>query len=137
LNYRPLLAYAYGVYGNYTLAFFLAGIPPIVAAVLMFNIIRLQRSRSRSFSALNPVDSLPIRNGFPENGEKLHLLSNGNGAVNGTANSSSPTKLRISENSSTSITDDSSEHATLIKSNSNHVITPAAGGQPQAAVTSA
>lgn len=119
-----LTAYAYGVYGNYTLAFFLAGIPPIVAAVLMFNIIRLQRTRSRTFSALSPVDNM-ARNGFIcENGEKLHLLSNN---MNG--NSANSTKLRMNENSSTSVDDTSSEHASLLatkQSNGHVVIVPAA-----------
>ncbi|CAG2100590.1 unnamed protein product [Medioppia subpectinata] len=39
----PIAAYIYDIKGNYTLAFGLAGIPPLVGAFLMFFIIRFQR----------------------------------------------------------------------------------------------
>lgn len=48
----PIIAYAYGIYGNYKLAFCLAGIPPIFAAILMLNIIRMQRIQRRRTSTI-------------------------------------------------------------------------------------
>nr|XP_046918510.1 monocarboxylate transporter 10-like isoform X2 [Dermatophagoides farinae] len=48
----PIAAYAYGIYGNYKLAFCLAGIPPIFAAILMLNIIRMQRIQRRRTSTI-------------------------------------------------------------------------------------
>lgn len=142
-------AYAYGLYGNYTLAFFLAGIPPIVAAVLMFNILRLQRTPSRS-SFMQAENIANLRNnGFCERGEKLHLLTNGNVEASSAASTaaasslnggdSSPLKLRMTENSS-SITDceTSSENASLLKVNGNQAsIVPAGSATSQKAPSNA
>lgn len=107
----------------------------------MFNIIRLQRSRSRSFATLTQVGNAPIGTAFGENGEKLHLLSNGIGTVNGSANglASSAAKPRISENSSSSALteENSSEHASLLKCGSNGVMALNPNGHVPVTETSA
>ncbi|KPM08946.1 monocarboxylate transporter-like protein 4 [Sarcoptes scabiei] len=93
----PIAAYFYGIFNNYKLAFCLAGIPPIVASLLMFNIIRMQRIQRRRTSTVKLGIEEPRMNeknlyeneiNFKNdmvtsnkqsflNGEKLHLLING------------------------------------------------------------
>lgn len=97
----PLTAYVYGIYGNYNLAFFLAGLPPIVAASTMLMVMRFQKNekplhscRERAHSIVengkfSPLDELNACNGNgtsngngllspTDNGEKIHLLEKSN-----------------------------------------------------------
>ncbi|RWS02910.1 monocarboxylate transporter 10-like isoform X3, partial [Dinothrombium tinctorium] len=69
----PVAEYLYGIYGNYTLAFILAGIPPFVGAVMMLPIIRMQRNEAAKQTFMRSViqSSLPEHPSFSGTIERI------------------------------------------------------------------
>ncbi|CAG2171291.1 unnamed protein product [Oppiella nova] len=75
----PIAAYIYEIKGNYTMAFALAGIPPLLGAFLMFFIIKFQRDlRNRAKHSYEETNGFKPINGVKSSTNQLcaSLVSN-------------------------------------------------------------
>lgn len=74
MNHFYLTGYIYDVYGDYKIAFVLAGIPPFLGALLMIPILKKQRAQKKLTSRSNTSMTSSNCNKV-DNGNKSQLIS--------------------------------------------------------------